>query len=295
MELVPARQIVTRTGKPGGFYGYDYNMNLYRGCCHGCIYCDSRSDCYRVENFDQVRGKKDALEIVARELRSKHRTGVVSTGAMSDPYNPFEEEYELTRGRLELIDRYGFGISVLTQSPLVARDAGLYQRISHHSLVSAKMTVTTADDELSKIIEPHVAPSSVRFGAIRALSDAGLFTGIAVVPVLPFLTDSDENIRGLVELAAASGARYVYLETGVTLRMNQQQYFYNALDKHFPGLKEEYVRGFGSLYRCITPRHREVRRTLADHCKRNGLLYRLNDILAAQREPYQQPQLSLFL
>jgi DNA repair photolyase len=294
MEFIPARQIVTRSKCDGSFYGYDYNMNLYRGCCHGCIYCDSRSDCYRIDDFERVRAKADALTIVERELRYKHKTGVIATGAMSDPYNPFELEHELTRGALELIDRYGFGVSALTKSPLIARDAGLLQRIAHHSLVSAKLTITAADDGLAAKLEPHVAASSERFGAIRALSDAGLFTGVAVVPVLPFITDTDENIRALVETTAAAGGRYVYLETGVTLRTNQRDYYYERLDELFPGLRAEYEKTFGDRYRCTTPRHKAIRAVLAAECGKHGLLYKLPDILRAQSEPYEQPQLRLF-
>lgn len=294
MEFVPARQIVTRSREDGSFYGYDYNMNIYRGCCHGCIYCDSRSDCYRIEDFDRVRAKKDALAIIERELRYKRRGGVVSTGAMSDPYNPFEAEHRLTRGALELLDRYGFGVSVLTKSPLIARDAGLFQRMARHSVVSPKLTVTCADDGLSRKLEPGVAPSSERFGAVRALAEAGLYTGISVAPVLPFLTDDDGNIRGLVERAAAAGAKYVYLETGVTLRMNQRDYYYRQLDRLFPGLSGRYRETYGDRYHCTTPRYREVRRVLAEACKRHGLLYKLPDILAAQRAPYEQTQMRLF-
>lgn len=294
MELIAARQIVTRSKQDGSFYGYDYNMNLYRGCSHGCIYCDSRSDCYRIEDFDRVRAKKDALAIIGRELRHKHKTGVIATGAMSDPYNPFEQTHELTLGALEKIDHYGFGVSILTKSPLIARDAGLLQRIAHHSLVSAKMTITTANDTLCKQLEPHLPPASVRFGAIRALADAGLFTGIAIVPVLPFLTDDDENITALVEMAAAAGAKYIYMETGVTLRSNQRMYFFEQLDHVAPGLRQTYIQIFGNRYRCTTLRHRELRRTLAAACKKHGLLYRLQDILAAQAAPYEQPQMRLF-
>jgi DNA repair photolyase len=294
MEFIPARQIVTRSKYDGSFYGYDYNMNLYRGCCHGCVYCDSRSDCYRIDDFERVRAKANALAIVERELRYKHRTGVIATEAMSDPYNPFEREHELTRGVLELIDRYGFGVGALTKSPLIARDAGLFQRIAHHSPVSAKLTITAADDDLAAKLEPHVAVSSERFGAIRALADAGLFTGIALVPVLPFITDTDENIRALVEMTAASGGRYVYLETGMTLRMNQRDYYYERLDGLFPGLRKESEAAFGDRYHCTTPRHKAVRAALAAACKQHGLLYRLPDILRAQKEPYEQPQMRLF-
>lgn len=292
MEWIPARQIVLRSKEDGSFYGYDYNMNLYRGCCHGCIYCDSRSECYRIEPFERVRAKQDALAIMGRELRLRHRAGVISTGAMSDPYNPFEKELELTRGALELVDRHRFGISILTKSPLITRDVGLLQRIAHHSVVSAKLTVTAADDALCKQLEPHVAPTSERFGAIRTLADAGLMTGISIVPVLPFLTDTSENIRTLVEMAAAAGARYVYMEPGVTLRGNQRAHFYSQLDRLFPGIAQEYQSTYGNRYRCTTRHHRELRRTLAAACRRHGLLCRLSDILAAQKAPYEQPQLT---
>ena len=198
MDTVPARQLLTplRPSMTDFFYA-DYNMNLYRGCCHGCIYCDSRSECYGVQDFDTVRVKSDALAVIRNDLRSKTQSGVVATGSMSDPYNPFEKELELTRHALELVDTFGFGAGIATKSTLLKRDADILESIKEHSPVILKVTVTTADDELAGKIEPGVPSSTERFELIDYLSGRGLFTGILLMPVLPFLEDSPENIRSL--------------------------------------------------------------------------------------------------
>lgn len=165
MLTIPCKTILQKN-KTSEWFGNDYNMNLYRGCCHGCIYCDSRSECYHVDNFDTVRAKENALAILRDELRRKIRKGIIGTGAMSDPYNPFEQTELLTRHALELISAYEFGITVITKSPLITRDIDVYNEISEHSPILCKMTVTTADDELCRLIEPNVAPSSERFNAL---------------------------------------------------------------------------------------------------------------------------------
>ena len=188
MENIPAKPIVTRT-KGSQWFGIDYNMNIYKGCCHGCIYCDSRSDCYRIADFDSVRAKEDALRIIRDDLRRKVRTGIVGTGAMSDPYNPFEKEFELTRHALELIDAYGFGAAVATKSALLKRDVDVLKGIMEHSPVLCKVTVTTTDDDLAKKIEPNVSRPSERLALIEALRKNGIFAGILLMPVLPFLEE----------------------------------------------------------------------------------------------------------
>lgn len=169
-------------------------MNIYKGCCHGCIYCDSRSDCYQIEDFDRVRAKENALQIIRDDLRRKTKSGVVGTGAMSDPYNPFEKELLLTRHALELCDAFDFGMAIATKSILLERDKDILQSIAEHSPVLLKVTVTTADDSLAEKIEPHVARPSDRFRMIENLSRSGLYTGILLMPVLPFLEDSQENV-----------------------------------------------------------------------------------------------------
>lgn len=225
MRTIPAKTIVSGYRSGENWFGANYTMNLYKGCCHGCIYCDSRSDCYRVENFDEVRVKENALAVVERDLLQKRRRGIVITGSMSDPYNPFEEELELTRGAMRLIDRNGFGFIADTKSPLAARDLDLLLAVRSHSPTAVNFTVTAADDALCKKIERHVAPTSGRFAAMEKLSAAGVTTGVLLMPILPFLTDTVENVTAIVRMAHNSGAWYVFPGFSVTLRQNQRLYF----------------------------------------------------------------------
>lgn len=295
MKTVPAKTILQKN-KTSDWFGNDYNMNLYRGCCHGCIYCDSRSECYHVENFDTVHAKENALVILRDELRRKVRSGVIGTGAMSDPYNPFEEEEMLTRHALELISAYNFGITVITKSPLITRDIDLYKEISKHSPVLCKMTVTTADDELSGIIEPNAANSSERFNALAEMSESGLFTGITLMPVLPFIEDSVENIRKIVFTAHECGVRCIYPFFGVTLRTNQREYFLNELDKRFPDseLRERYIKHYGNSYECVSPNANKLWKVFTEDCERFGILYNMKSIISAYKRGYGDMQLSFF-
>lgn len=224
MDYIPAKTIVTKTKAPSKWFGIDYNMNIYKGCCHGCIYCDSRSDCYGVGHFDQVRAKEKALEIIRDDLRRKTRSGVVGTGAMSDPYNPFERELELSRHALELCDAFGFGAAIATKSTLLTRDIDVLQSIAEHSPVLIKVTITTAEDELAAKIEPNVSRPTERFKMIEKLSGAGLYTGILLMPVLPFIEDNRENIGEIVRRAQMSGAKFIYPAFGMTLRGNQRDW-----------------------------------------------------------------------
>lgn len=295
MEWIPAKTIVTRC-KDTSWFGCDYNMNIYKGCCHGCIYCDSRSACYGVEEFDRVRAKDQALRIVRDDLRRKALRGVVATGAMSDPYNPFEEELQLTRHALELISAYGFGAAVATKSPLVLRDADVLEEIAQQAPVLIKITVTTADNVLCRKLEPHVAPASERFFALRGLAERGLFTGVLLMPVLPFLEDSEENVLTVVETARANGARFVYPAFGVTLRQNQREYFLEKLDALFPGQKlaDKYRARYGERYKCVSPAARRLWKVFSQACDDAGLLYRMPEIIRAYRSGYEQEQLSLY-
>jgi len=293
MEYIPAKTIVTKN-KTSAWFGVDYTMNIYRGCCHGCIYCDSRSDCYRIEAFDQVRAKADALRIIRDDLARKVQTGVVGTGAMSDPYNPFEEELKLTRHALELIHAYGFGLGVTTKSSLVTRDIDILSDIQKNAPVLIKLSIITADDRLSKLIEPHVASSSERFEAVRRLSDAGLYCGILLMPTLPFLTDTEENILEIVRLAKESGARFVFPSLGVTLRSGQREHYYHKLDQSFPGVKEKYIKRYGDRYNCTSPKAKQLYAVFAEACHKLGLRYRMPQIVQDYKRGYGIEQLSLF-
>ena len=294
MQTVPAKTIVTKMKKPSAWFGADYNMNIYRGCCHGCIYCDSRSDCYRNPDFGTVKAKENALQIVRDDLRRKVKTGVVATGAMSDPYNPFEKNEKLTRNSLELINAFGFGVAVDTKGVLVTRDIDILKDISSHSPVIVKMSITTADDALSKIIEPGAAPSSERFAALKQLSDAGIFCGILMMPILPFINDAEENITTIVANAKEAGAKFIYPAFGVTMRQGNREYFFEQLDKHFPGYKEKYISKYRNNYVCTSPQARKLWGIFSDLCKQNNILYDMKDIIYAYKRPYVNEQLSLF-
>lgn len=295
MDTVFARTIVTKN-KSTFWFGSDYNMNLYRGCCHGCIYCDSRSSCYHVEDFDRVRAKENALQIVRDDLRRKVKKGVVGSGAMSDPYNPFEKEQLLTRHSLELLDAFGFGVSMLTKSDMILRDIDLYQSISEHSPVNCMVTITTADDELASAIEPGVPVSGQRFEAVSRLAGAGLFTGVVMTPLLPFLEDSKKNISEMVRRAGDSGAAFIYPMFGVTLRDNQRVYYYEALNRLFPAknLPARYEARYGGRYLCNCPNAKALSQLLAEECEKRGILYKMPDIIHAYKKKYQYEQLNLF-
>ena len=269
-------------------------MNLYRGCCHGCIYCDSRSECYQIDDFDKVRAKENALMILRDELRRKVKPGVIGTGSMSDPYNPFEIEERLTEKSLMLIDAYGFGITTITKSSLITRDIDLYKQIAEHSPVLCKMTLTTADDELCRKIEPRAAVSSERFEALAEMSEAGLFTGITLMPVLPFIEDTEENIRAIVRRAHECGVRCIYPDFGMTLRAGNREYFYQKLDECFPGLNARYIRQYGNSYECPSPNARKLWKVFTEECAKYSILYEMKAIIHAYKAGYGEEQLSFF-
>jgi len=294
MEFILAKTIVSGYAESKEWFGCHYNMNIYKGCCHGCIYCDSRSECYRIDNFDTVRAKENALFLIRHELKSKRKKGVIGTGAMSDPYNPFEKELRLTRGALELINMYGFGVDIATKSSLIMRDCDVLKRIKDHSPVICKMTITTCDDDLCQKIEPHVAVSSERFSAIKKLSENGIYTGVLMMPILPFITDSLENVLGIVHHAKENGARFIYPAFGVTLRANQREYYYDKLDKLFPGLKGTYMKQYGDRYSCASPDAKRLYAVFANACEKLGILYKMPDIIDGYQSGYGNEQLTLF-
>ena len=279
METVHAKHLLTpvRCGMDE-FYHADWNMNLYRGCSHGCIYCDSRSACYGIDRFDVVRPKADALALLDAELRGKRTTGVITMGAMSDPYNPLEERMQLTRGALLLMLRHGFGAAFTTKSALCARDADLLREIGRRAPVCARLTITCADDDLCRIIEPNVSVSSERFAALQALSRAGVYAGVWLNPVLPYLTDTEENLRTIVRRTAEAGGRFVVCFFGMTLRTGNREYYFSALQRHFPGVREHYLRQYGNAYEIPARDAESLHAAFTDECRKCGLRWRFGDI-----------------
>lgn len=294
METIKAKTIVTRT-KNDWWFGTNYGMNLYRGCSFGCIYCDSRSNCYRVADFGTVRVKEDALRIVRDDLRRKKQKGVIHTGAMSDPYTPAEKSLKVMGHALELINAYRFGVAIATKSTLVTRDIPVLQDIAKRAPMTVSMTITTVNDELAKKIEPYSPSSSERFMALKGLANAGIYCGVLMMPILPFINDTEENVLGIVRRASEAGAKYVHGHMGLTLREGQREFFYNHLDQEFPGLKEKYMATYGNKYQANSPHSRRLYKVFQDECKRLGLLYKMEDITKEyQKDGFWAEQLSLF-
>lgn len=295
MEFIKSKTILSRVKYGNEWFGIDYNMNLYRGCSHGCIYCDSRSNCYHIDNFDVPKGKENALILLENELSKKKDKGVIGIGSMSDTYNPFEKEYEQTRGALKIISKYNFGVSIDTKSDMILRDIDLLKEINLKNNVIVKFTITTSSDELSKMIEPNVCVSSKRFQAIKILSDNGIFAGIMMNPVLPFITDSEENIKKIVKLAHESGAKFIHTYMGMTLRENQRDYYFKKLDILFPGLKDKYIKYYGERYNCVVPDYKRLFKVFTDECDKYGILYNMKDIISAYKKSIKtNEQISLF-
>jgi DNA repair photolyase len=293
MEYIPAKTIVTHV-KDHNWFGIDYNMNIYKGCSHGCIYCDSRSLCYKIENFEQIRPKQDALNIIRNDLLKKRKRGVVATGSMSDPYNPLEKELKLTRNALELLNAYRFGAAIATKSLLIVRDISILKDIQAHSPVIVKITITTYDDNLSKIIEPNAPLSNERFSAVKKLTNNGVYTGILMMPLLPYIEDTEENIINIVHKARENGARFIFPAIGMTLRTGNREYYYEKLDADFPGIKEKYIKRYGERYRCTAPQAKKLWNIFINECQRAGLRYEMRDIIIDYKRGYTAKQLSLF-
>ena len=273
-------------------------MNIYRGCTHGCIYCDSRSRCYGFTHpFEDIEVKRNAPALLEQKLRSKRKKCMIGTGAMCDPYLHCEEELRLTRACLEIIDRYGFGVSVLTKSDRILRDMDLLGSIQEKSKAVAQMTLTTWDDRLCRIIEPEVCVTSRRLEVLRTMKEAGIPTVVWMTPLLPFINDTKENLEGILEGCLEAGVKGILcFGMGLTLREGNREYFYQALDRHFPGLRREYQRRYGNAYELPSPRHRELQQIFDDTCAKAGILYRPEDIFAYLREfpedkGYTQPSL----
>ncbi len=266
---IEAKTLLSRVEGLDTWFGLDFGMNLYRGCQHRCIYCDSRSLCYGNDRFDEdVLVKRNAIDVLRDELRRKRRGGVVGTGSMNDPYMPVEASEHLTERALAALAEFGFGVHVVTKSMLVLRDIAALQKIARRSVAAVSLTITTVDDDLARRIEPGAPPPSERFRALRELAGAGIETRVALMPVLPFLEDSWENVRAIVERAADAGAQAIVASFGLTLRDRQRDYFYARLDESFPGLRATYEARYGQQYVCAVPASDDLRPRFEVLCAR---------------------------
>lgn len=272
-------------------------MNLYRGCTHGCIYCDSRSKCYGFTHaFEDIEVKKNAPELLEKALRSKRKPCMIGTGAMCDPYMHCEKELKLTRKCLEIIEKYGFGAAVQTKSDLILRDLDLLKSINEKSKCVVQMTLTTYDEELCKILEPNVCATKERVKALQIFRDNGIPTVVWLSPILPFINDTKENINGILDYCIEAGVHgIICFGMGVTLREGDREYFYAALDRHFPGMKEKYHRKYGFSYELNSENNKEFMGIFRKRCKEHGIIYDVNECFSYLHEfPEKYEQLSLF-
>lgn len=276
MEWIPAKTIVTNGKSSRDYLSFEYVMNIYRGCNHGCIYCYARSNYYeKTGNFDCIRAKKDALRIVRDDLRRKVNKGVILTGGMSDPYNPEEKEHKLTRNALELINAYEFGICIITKSDLVTRDTTILLDIAEKAPASVNFSITCSDDETCKKIEPYVSTTTERFKAIEHLAKNGLITGVLMDPMIPYITDTEENVREMVKKAKGYGAKYMYISTLVTMADVQRDYFHEKAEEHFPGISEKYKQRYKQYYRCRSMKSKKLWDTFVETCEKEGMNYNM--------------------
>ena len=282
---IQARVLLSSHPKPDPWFGIRYTMNLYRGCQHQCIYCDSRSECYRIENFADIQVKANALDLLRKELPRKRTKGTIGTGSMNDPYMPIEAERNLTGRALAIIAEHQFPVHIITKSDLVVRDLATLQTISE-VYAAVSFTITTADDDLGKRLEPGAPKVSARFAAMRELAAHGILVGITLMPVLPFIEDTEENITAIITRAHDAGARYILPAFGVTLRDRQRDYYYAKLDRLFPGLRPKYERTFGQRYSAASPNAKHLDRLCRELCERFSI---------ALKMPHYQPPTQLSL
>lgn len=272
-------------------------MNIYRGCQHNCIYCDSRSECYGMKHdFENIEVKENAPFLLEKALKGKRKRCMIGTGAMSDPYIPLERELMLTRKCLEIIDRYGFGVTVLTKSVDVLRDLDLYKSINRKSKAVVQMTLTTYDESLCRIIEPNVSTTKERFEALKIFRDCGIPTVVWLDPFLPFINDTEENIEGLLNYCTQVKVKgIICFGIGLTLRNGNREYFYRQLDSHFPNLKERYIKTYGNSYDIKSPNHNKLMKIIIDRCRKEHIMCNIDEVFAyLYKYESKEEQLSLF-
>ena len=286
MHFVDAKGILT--GGKGHF-----GMNIYRGCSHGCIYCDSRSKCYQFTHaFEDIEVKRNAPELLEQALKSKRQKAMIGTGSMSDPYMHCEEQLGLTRRCLEVIRKYGFGAAGQTKSDRILRDLDLLDEINRKARCVVQITLTTYDDALCRIIEPNVCTTKRRIEVLQAMQERGIPTVVWLTPILPFINDTKENIQAILDACAQAQVKgIICFGMGLTLREGDREYYYAALDKFFPGLKQKYIRTYGNAYEVPSPDSRELMNLFRSFCRENGILYRPEecfDYLQTLPERYEQ-------
>lgn len=269
-------------------------MNLYRGCSHGCIYCDSRSECYQMDHdFEDIQVKLNAPQMLEAELRNKRNKYVIGTGSMTDPYLHVEETLRYTRKSLEIIHRYRHGLAILTKSTRILRDLNLLIAINQHSPCYVQVTLTTYDNDLSRILEPNVSTSQERFEILAQCQKHGIKTVVWLDPLLPFINDTKENIEPLLQACVEYGVYgIIFFGVGLTLRKGNREYFYAQLDRHFPTLRQQYERRYGERYSVMSPQDAVLSKWVHQYCKEHGIICDANRLFHEMHTYHakEQPQ-----
>ena len=305
MSCIQFRPVVELFDREASMHYKDYKtilspnngINLFRGCVHGCIYCDSRSACYHINHmFEDIEIKRGAVEILEGQLRRRRQRCMISTGSMCDSYMPFSETLEITRQCFRLIERYGFGLAILTKSAGILRDIDILKSINEKARCVVEMTLTTYDEALCRKIEPNVSSTAERVEALEAFREAGIPTVVWLSPILPFINDTEENLRGLLGYCVRAGvAAIVCFGFGVTMREGSREHFYARLDEGFPGVKSRYINAYGNMYECLSPSSGALMVVLRDECAKHGIICGTDEAFSfIRRFGQEQEQMSLF-
>lgn len=285
--------------KAKGILSSKNGMNLYRGCSHGCIYCDSRSKCYHMEHdFEDIEIKENAIELLDNALKRKRKKCMLGTGSMTDPYIPLEFEIGNVRKALSLASQYGYGFTLITKSNRILRDLDLLKKINERTKCVVQMTLTTYSEDLCKKIEPNVSTTKERFEVLKKLRDLGIPTVVWLCPILPFINDTEENISGILNYCIEADVYGVIcFGMGVTLREGSREYFYNQLDRLFPNMKEKYMKIYGNQYELNSLNNNKLMKLFHEKCEQNGIVHdnqRIFEYLKTFEEKQPNGQLSLF-
>ncbi|WP_238918625.1 radical SAM protein [Clostridium sp. YIM B02555] len=268
-----------------GILSSNNGINIYRGCTHGCIYCDARSHCYGMDHiFEDIEIKSNVLQLLEDTLGKKRKKCMIGTGAMSDPYIHLDEKLQNTRRCLEIIEKYGFGLAIQTKSNRILRDLDLLKSINNKAKCVVQMTLTTYDEELCKIIEPNVSTTKERFEVLKIMRDNKIPTVVWITPILPYINDTEENIRGILDYCIEAKVKgIIVFGIGLTLRNGNREYYYENLDKHFKGLKEKYIREYGNSYEVISRNHKEIMKIIKETCDKHNIIYDVREVFDYMR------------
>ena len=299
---LPARSLLNRCNSQRGL-PFTWTINPYRGCEFACKYCYARYTHEFMEmrdgtEFEQkIYIKQHTAELLRHDLRRVKSGEAIALGTATDPYQPAERRYEITRGILEEFARHrGFELGIVSKSNLIVRDLELLREVSLNNTLSIHITVTTMDVELARILEPRAPRPDLRMEAVRQLSEAGLNVGVSSSPVLPEITDSQASLDAVVRAAAQAGAHHIFAGP-LFLKPCSAAIFLPFLEQHFPHLVENYRQRYQDRSFLPPSYGKRIAQLMASLRKKYGI-HRADPrgtTLYAQKWPAQlDEQLSLF-